>query len=114
MCVACGCSKEYQKVTSGLRFHRSGLPILRDVAHASPIWATAPHSTLVKHGLLKVDLLRTHVLLRRLLASSVGVGLGGKRLELLKEAVPAISLVFALWHQTSPGLGESRREMEDA
>src|SRR5215510_14053825 len=69
MCVACGCSKEYQKVTSGLRFHRSGLPILRDVAHASPIWATAPHSTLVKHGLLKVDLLRTHVLLRRLLVS---------------------------------------------
>ena len=32
------------------------------------------------------------------LASSVGVGLGGKRLELLKEAVPAVSSVFALWH----------------
>src|SRR5215475_7404413 len=48
------------------------------------------------------------------LASSVGVGLGGKRLELLKEAVPSISSVFALWHQTSPGLGELRKEMEDA
>src|SRR5262249_55735478 len=48
------------------------------------------------------------------LASSVGVGLGGKRLELLKEAVPAVSSVFALWHQTSPGLGELRKELEDA
>jgi putative tryptophan/tyrosine transport system substrate-binding protein len=48
------------------------------------------------------------------LASSVGVGLGGKRLELLKEAVPTISSVFALWHQTSPGLGELRKEMGNA
>lgn len=45
------------------------------------------------------------------LASSVGVGLGGKRLELLKEAVPAVSSVFALWHQSSPGLEGLRKEM---
>src|SRR5215468_5663382 len=70
MCVACGCSKEYEQVTSGLRFHRSGLAILRAVAHASPIWATAATQDASQtHGLLNVDLLRTHVLLRRLLAT---------------------------------------------
>jgi putative tryptophan/tyrosine transport system substrate-binding protein len=42
------------------------------------------------------------------------VGLGGKRIELLKEAVPSISSVFALWHQTSPRFGAVRKEMEDA
>ena len=42
---------------------------MRDVAHASPIWATAATQDASQtHGLLKVDLLRTHVLLRRLLA----------------------------------------------
>ena len=48
------------------------------------------------------------------LSSGVGEGLVGKRLELLKEAVPSVSSVFALWHQTSPGLGTLRKEMEDA
>jgi putative tryptophan/tyrosine transport system substrate-binding protein len=48
------------------------------------------------------------------LSSETGVALGGKRIELLKEAVPSISSVFALWHQTSPRFGAVRKEMENA
>jgi putative ABC transport system substrate-binding protein len=48
------------------------------------------------------------------LSSEAGAGLGGKRIELLKEAVPSVSSLFALWHQTSPRFGALREEMEDA
>lgn len=39
------------------------------------------------------------------LSSSVGEQLVGKRLELLKEAVPSVASVFALWHQANPAGG---------
>jgi putative tryptophan/tyrosine transport system substrate-binding protein len=48
------------------------------------------------------------------LSSEAGVGLAGKRIELLKEAVPSVSSVFALWHQASPRFGAVRKEMDDA
>jgi putative tryptophan/tyrosine transport system substrate-binding protein len=32
----------------------------------------------------------------------------------LKEVVPSVSSVFALWHQASPGVSVARKEMEDA
>jgi putative ABC transport system substrate-binding protein len=46
--------------------------------------------------------------------SSRSSELGGKRIELLKEAVPSVSSVFALWHQSSLALGTARKEMRDA
>jgi ABC-type uncharacterized transport system substrate-binding protein len=48
------------------------------------------------------------------LSSSVGLQVLGKRIELLKEAVPSVQSVFALWHQSIPGLEATRKEMEDA
>src|SRR5262249_21764302 len=33
---------------------------------------------------------------------------------LLKEAVPPVQSVFALWHQSIPGLEATRKEMDDA
>ncbi len=49
------------------------------------------------------------------LSSSLGGGqLTGKQLEVLKEIVPSVSSVFALWHQASPGIAAARKEMEDA
>jgi putative ABC transport system substrate-binding protein len=48
------------------------------------------------------------------LSASVGSQLFGKRLELLKEAIPSVQSVFALWDQNMPGLEETRKEMEGA
>jgi putative ABC transport system substrate-binding protein len=49
------------------------------------------------------------------LSSSLGGGqIIGKRLEVLKEIVPSVSSVFALWHQASPGVSAARKEMEGA
>jgi putative tryptophan/tyrosine transport system substrate-binding protein len=47
--------------------------------------------------------------------SVIGLDLGGKRLELLKEAVPGMSRVAVLLNATNPGATpEARREIEDA
>jgi len=48
------------------------------------------------------------------LSASVGLQVLGKRIELLKEAVPPVQSVFALWHQSIPGLEATRKEMDDA
>jgi len=48
------------------------------------------------------------------LTTSIGSQLFGKRLELLKEVIPSVQSVFALWHQSMPSLDETRKEMEDA
>jgi ABC-type uncharacterized transport system substrate-binding protein len=47
------------------------------------------------------------------LSASVGELLGGKRLELLKEAVPSVTSVNALWHRTSADRSRGKG-MEDA
>jgi putative ABC transport system substrate-binding protein len=46
--------------------------------------------------------------------SNLASELGGKRVEVLKEIVPSVSSVFALWHQASPGVSPARKEMESA
>ena len=47
------------------------------------------------------------------LSTSIGSQLFGKQLELLKEVIPSVQSVFALWHQSMPGLEETQKEMED-
>jgi len=46
--------------------------------------------------------------------TSIGSELNGKRLELLKEVVPKLSLVGFLWSPIDPDAGHSLKEMEPA
>jgi putative tryptophan/tyrosine transport system substrate-binding protein len=48
------------------------------------------------------------------LSTSLEGQIMGNRLEVLKEMVPSVSSVFALWHQASPGVSAARKEMEGA
>jgi putative ABC transport system substrate-binding protein len=48
------------------------------------------------------------------LSATPGVGLSGKRLELLKETSPKISRVAILWYPNNPGSLASKREYDTA
>ena len=48
------------------------------------------------------------------LSATPGLGLSGKRLELLKETIPNVSRVAILWYPDNPGSVISKREYEAA